>query len=368
MGYSKSPLENMVNNKRILIVGNLGYIGPVAVKYLKSEHPDSFIAGYDIGYFIQNYTTNGFVGDSFVDQQFFGDVRKINENILKGFDSVIYLAAISNDPMGNVFEKPTLDINHLAAIDIAKKAKKNGVSSFVFASSCSVYGFADTAPRTETSDVNPLTAYAKSKVFAEKDLEPLADDNFKITCLRFATACGFSDRLRLDLVLNDFVASAIVDKKITILSDGTPWRPLIHVKDMSRAMDWAVHRTNGGAFVIVNAGSNVWNYQVKELAFAVQKAFNGIEISINTNAQPDKRSYKVSFDLFEKLAPNHQPQVSLNDAIEGLKNGLNSINFNDSNFRQSKLIRLKTIQGLIANSLIDSELYRIQEKALSMVN
>jgi nucleoside-diphosphate-sugar epimerase len=355
----------MVNNERILIIGNLGYIGPVAVKYLKSKHPNAFIAGYDIGYFIQNYTNNGLVGDTYLDQQFYGDVRNFDESVLKGFDAVVYLAAISNDPMGNVYEKPTLDINYHSAVDIAKKAKKQGVKSFVFASSCSVYGFADTAPRTETSEVNPLTAYAKSKVYAEKDLEPIADKNFKVTCLRFATACGFSDRLRLDLVLNDFVAAAIVDKKITILSDGTPWRPLIHVKDMSRAMDWAMHRKADEPFLVVNAGSNIWNYQVKELAYAVQKAFNGIEISINANAQPDKRSYKVSFDLFAKLAPDHQPQVSLNDAIEGLKKGLEEMGFNDSNFRQSKLIRLKTIQSLIANSLIDQELYRTKEKVLS---
>lgn len=355
----------MVNSKRILIIGNLGYIGPVAVKYLKSKHPEAHIAGYDIGYFIQNYTNNGLVGDTYLNQQFYGDVRNFDESVLKGFDSIIYLAAISNDPMGNVYEKPTLDINYHAAIDIAKKAKKQGVKSFVFASSCSVYGFADTAPRTETSEVNPLTAYAKSKVYAEKELEPIADANFKITCLRFATACGFSDRLRLDLVLNDFVASAIVDKKITILSDGTPWRPLIHVKDMSRAMDWAISRNDAANFLVVNAGSNIWNYQVKELAYAVQKAFNGIEININANAQPDKRSYKVSFDLFSELAPKYQPQVSLNEAIEGLKNGLEAMNFNDSNFRQSKLIRLKTIQSLISDSLIDNELFRTEKMALT---
>ena len=203
--------------------------------------------------------------------------------------------------MGNAYEKPTLDINFKAAIDIAKKAKGEGVKHFVFASSCSVYGSADTEPRTETSEVNPLTAYAKSKVYAENDLQPLADKNFQITCLRFATACGYSDRLRLDLVLNDFVACAIADKKITILSDGTPWRPLIHVKDMARAMDWAIQRNEGGDYLIINTGSNEWNYQVKELAAAVQRFFTDVEVNINVNAQPDKRSYKVNFDLYEKL-------------------------------------------------------------------
>ncbi len=342
---------------KLLIIGNLGYIGPMVVKHFKSANPDIFIAGYDIGYFIQNYTSNGIVGDTLLNQQYFGDVRNFDASILNGFDAVIYLAAISNDPMGNAFEQPTLDINFRSAVDIAKKAKQQGVGNFVFASSCSVYGFADTAPRTENSEVNPLTAYAKSKVFAEQALAPLADDNFKITCHRFATACGYSDRLRLDLVLNDFVASAIADKKITILSDGSPWRPLIHVKDMARAMDWAVQRKDGGNFLVVNTGSNQWNYQVKDLATAVKELFNDVEVSINANAQPDKRSYKVSFDLFEQLAPNHQPQVILKAAVQDLKEGLLSIQFADPDFRQSRLMRLKMIQQLMDSGIVDNNLF-----------
>lgn len=341
---------------KVLIIGNLGYVGSVAVRYFRQQFPKACIAGFDIGYFIQNYTTDGIVSDSLLDKQYYGDVRNLDSVILKDFDSVIYLAAISNDPMGNIFENPTLDINFHASIIIAKAAKKNGVKNFIFASSCSVYGFADENARTESSTVNPLTAYAKSKVFAEQGLAPLADDNFKITCLRFATACGYSDRLRLDLVLNDFVASAISNKKITILSDGTPWRPLINVKDMARAMDWAIQRNEGGNFLVINTGSNIWNYQVKELAMAVKEIFGNIEVEINTNAAPDKRSYKVSFNLYEKLAPNHQPQISLKAAIEDLKKGLEVIGFNDSNFRQSNLIRLKTIQKLLDAKIIDKTL------------
>jgi nucleoside-diphosphate-sugar epimerase len=341
---------------KVLIIGNLGYIGPMVAKHFSATHPDAFLAGYDIGYFVQNNTFNGIAGDTLLNVQHFGDVRNFDEQLLNGFDAVIYLAAISNDPMGNAFETPTLDINYKSAVNIAQKAKDKGVKHFVFASSCSVYGFADSAPRIETSEVNPLTAYAKSKVFAEEGLKPLADENFHITCLRFATACGYSDRLRLDLVLNDFVASAIADKKITILSDGTPWRPLIHVKDMARAMDWAIQRKEGGNFLIINTGSNVWNYQVKELAAAVQQLFTDVDVSINENAQPDKRSYKVSFDLYEKLAPAHQPQVSLQDAVVDLKTGLEGIDFKDADFRQSSLIRLRTIQKLIDHKIIDGQL------------
>lgn len=341
---------------KVLVIGNLGYIGPMVTKHFRAKYPGVFLAGYDIGYFLQNTTFNGITGDALLDVQHYGDVRNFDEALLTGFDAVIYLAAISNDPMGNAFEAPTMDINCKSAVAIAQKARSKAVKHFVFASSCSVYGFADSAPRTETSAVNPLTAYAKSKVFAEEGLKPLAADDFHVTCLRFATACGYSDRLRLDLVLNDFVASAIADKKITILSDGTPWRPLIHVKDMARAMDWAIQRKEGGNFLMINTGSNAWNYQVKELAAAVQQLFTDVDVSINENAQPDKRSYKVSFDLYERLAPEYQPRVSLQAAVEDLKNGLQAIGFNDANFRQSELIRLKTIQKLIDHHIIDQQL------------
>lgn len=353
-------MENMVNNKKILIIGNLGYIGPVATKHFKTEYPGISIYGYDVGYFMQCYTMHNMASESCLDRQYFGDVRNFDDKVLEGVYAVIYLAAISNDPMGNVFEKPTLDINYHAAISLAQKAQKQGIKNFVFASSCSVYGFADNTPRTENSEVAPLTAYAKSKVFAENDLAPLADENFKITCLRYATACGFSDRFRLDLVLNDFVASALVDKKITILSDGRPWRPLIHVKDMARAMDWAIHRNDGPDFLIVNTGSNSWNYQVKDLAYAVQKQFIDVEISINENAQPDKRSYKVNFDLFKTVAPEKfQPKITLEMAIEDIKKGLQAFGFSDKNFRQSHLIRLKVIQRLISESFLDNDLRKI---------
>lgn len=345
-----------LQHMRILIIGNLGYIGPVVAKHFRSQYPGAFLAGYDIGYFIQDNTFNGIAGDTLLNVQYFGDVRYFDRSILNGLDAVIYLAAISNDPMGNVFEKPTLEINCKAAVEIARKARQAGVKHFVFASSCSVYGFADTAPRTESSEVNPLTAYARSKVDGENGLEAIADNNFNITCLRFATACGYSDRLRLDLVLNDFVASAIAVKKISILSDGTPWRPLIHVKDMARAMDWAIQRDHTTPFLVINTGSNAWNYQVKELAEAVQILFTEVEVSVNKDAQPDKRSYKVDFGLFEKLAPDHQPQINLADAVLDLKEGLNGIGFSDANFRNSGLVRLRSLQRLIENGIIDQNL------------
>ncbi|HEY4651253.1 MAG TPA: SDR family oxidoreductase, partial [Pontibacter sp.] len=237
-------------------------------------------------------------------------------------------------------------------------AKAAGVKNYVFASSCSMYGAASEQAKTEDSELNPLTAYARSKVASEKELAPLAGDGFTVTCLRFATACGMSDRLRLDLVLNDFVAGAIATGKITILSDGSPWRPLIHVKDMARAIEWAITRTpdNGGEFLAVNAGSNEWNYQVKELAQAVAEVIPGTDVSVNLEAAPDKRSYRVNFDLFKALAPNHQPQVSLKQAIEELRDGLTQMEFKDGDFRNSLLMRLKVLTSLQETNAINEQL------------
>jgi len=195
-------------------------------------------------------------------------------------------------------------------------------------------------------------------VASEQSLSELAGPDFIVTCLRFATACGASPRLRLDLVLNDFVASAVTSGVIKILSDGTPWRPLINVEDMARAFDWSIGRdtSNGGTFLVVNAGSNIWNYQIRELAEAVASAIPGVTVEINKNAAPDKRSYRVDFSLFASLAPNHQPQISLDQAIAELKSLLESTRFSDANFRQSRYMRLNMLSQLIAGGRLDANL------------
>lgn len=343
---------------KILITGNMGYVGPILVRRLRDSYPDAELIGLDMGYFGNCLSSTGILPECRVHRQHFADVRTFPAEFLSAVDAVVYLAALSNDPLGHAFEEATLEVNYRACIRAAKKAKQAGVKSFVFASSCSVYGYAEDGARTEESAVNPLTAYAKSKVWTERDLASLADDDFKITCLRFATACGMSDRLRLDLVLNDFVAGAVASKKITILSDGTPWRPLIHVKDMARAIDWAIQReaARGGAFLMVNVGRDDWNYQVKDLAEAVAEIVPGVEISINQHAQPDHRSYRVSFEKFKELAPGYTPAIDLLAAVRELRDALTAIGFHDENFRQSEFIRLNILmrlkeQGLLTNTL-----------------
>ena len=343
---------------KILVTGNMGYIGPSVIRQLRSSYPGATIVGLDIGYFAHCLTTNGILPECMLDLQYFKDVRFVEKETLKDVDAIIHLAAISNDPMGNTFEEVTLEVNHRASVELARKAKEVGVKTFVFASSCSMYGAAEDSARTEKAPLNPLTAYARSKVFTERDLEPLASKRFKVTSLRFSTACGMSDRLRLDLVLNDFMAGAVASKRITILSDGTPWRPLIDVKDMARAIDWAIRRdlVDGGEFLAVNVGRGEWNYQVKDLAETVAKVVSGVDVSINKNAPPDKRSYRVSFDLFRKLAPEFQPETDLMTSIKELKDGLEGSGFKDTNFRNSKYMRLKVLMDLRNKGLLTEKL------------
>jgi len=335
---------------KVLITGNLGYVGPGVSAHLRKALPAAHLVGLDSGFFAHALSNAQSLPERMLDEQRFGDVRDLSAADMSGFDGVVHLAAVSNDPMGNRFEAVTHEINCEASVRLAKLADEAKVKRFVFASSCSVYGFAPGAARREGDALNPQTAYAKSKVETERRLAGMNHSGMTVTCLRFATACGMSDRLRLDLVLNDFVASSVAQKRITVLSDGTPWRPLIDVRDMARAIEWALVRPveSGGPFLSVNVGSELWNYQVKDLANAVAKASPGTTVSINQQAQPDTRSYKVDFSLFRSLAPQHQPQVTLENAIARLREGLTGMGFADSDFRSSHFMRLKILESHIA--------------------
>ncbi|MCM0083328.1 SDR family oxidoreductase [Geomonas sp. Red32] len=343
---------------KILITGNMGYVGPNAVRQLRSSYPGAHLVGVDAGFFSGCLTPQDFLPETRLDQQIFADVRWLAREALEGVDAVVHLAAISNDPIGNLYEKVTMEINHEASVRLASLAKQAGAKAFVFASSCSVYGSAQEADRNEDSPLNPLTAYARSKVQTEYDLRALAGEGFTVTCLRFATACGISERLRLDLVLNDFVAGAVSAGEIGILSDGTPWRPLIDVKDMARALDWAVGRDPacGGEYLVVNAGGGHGNYQVKEIAEAVARMVPGVRVNLNRNAPPDRRSYRVNFDRFAKLAPDHRPLHTLDDSIAGLRKGLETLNFRDRDFRSSFFIRLVQLSHLREKGLLTEDL------------
>lgn len=343
---------------KVLITGNMGYIGPVLLDHLRASHSDIEIVGYDSGYFAHCLTSSNLLPETKLSAQYFGDIREIPSRLFEGVDAVVQLAAISNDPMGNRFEAVTEAINFEASKRVAELARDHGVGNYVFASSCSMYGSAEGGPRKETDALNPLTAYARSKVAMEEALAAMDLGDTVATALRYSTACGMSDRLRLDLVLNDFVACALASGEITVLSDGSPWRPLIDVKDMSRAIDWAIQRKadNGGQLLRVNVGSDDWNYQVKDLALAVQDVIPGTRVSINKDALPDKRSYRVDFGLYRELAPHHQPQVTLAQSIRELKAGLEGIGFHDEDFRNSNLMRLKMLEAHIGQGRLTSDL------------
>lgn len=342
----------------VLITGNLGYVGDKLTKYLFQVNPNNKLIGFDMGYFKDCLTNSKVNPETLLEKQYFGDLRKLNKNLLQDIDAIIHLGAISNDPIGNEYGEVTIDVNYKSSINLAKAAKENGIKTFVFASSCSIYGNGTNTMRTEDCELSPLTNYAISKVNTEKDLKNLADDNFKVTVLRFATACGMSDRLRLDLVLNDFVASAIANKYIEILSDGTPWRPLIDVNDMAVALEWALNRPLeiGGEFTTLNVGDSKNNYTVLEIAESVKNQIKDIDIIINPKGEPDKRSYRVDFSLYSDLAPQHKPKYDLEKSVFELVKGLNEMKFSDKNFRQSNLTRLNKLRSLKRNNLINEKL------------
>ena len=325
----------------------MGYVGSVLVKQLRQQETDAYLIGYDLGIFSHCLSSYCQIPESFLDIQYFGDVRSFDQKVLDGCDGVVYLAAISNDPMGKMYESLTDEVNYRSCIRWAEAAKEAGVRSFVLASSCSVYGAADDSPKKETDPLNPLTAYARSKINAETSLEKLIDHSFYITCLRFATACGMSSRLRTDLVLNDFVFNVLKTGKIDILSNGKPWRPLIDVYDMARAIQWGLQR-EGENFLTINTGSNGWNFQVLDLAENVQFFFPDARISINENAPSDNRSYRVDFSLFEKLAPNYHVKHNIKDSILKLIEGIKSIQ--SYNHDKSSFIRLSVLKKYLENN------------------
>ncbi len=345
---------------KILITGNQGYLGPVVLAHLRAVFPYAHFTAIDTGYFKDNWTSEIRDVDTEAHVQIAADLRTLNPDVLAGAEVIIHLAAISNDPMGNQFEQVTFDINLESTLQLAAHAKRNGVKRFIFASSCSVYGIDDGTLKSEQSVVHPLTAYAKTKILAEQGLEQLASTEFQVTALRFATACGYSPRCRLDLVLNDFVASALTQSKIVLLSDGSPWRPLIHVRDMARAMAWAAERDLAlPAFLAINAGSQQWNYRIRDLAEAVSRQLGGIPIQYNPGAAPDKRSYRVDFSLYEQWAPDHQPEWTLDQTVRELVKGLKPVLSEGVDFRSSHWIRLRQLALLIEQSLLDGRLHWI---------
>jgi len=294
---------------KILVIGSDGYVGPVTCSKLEEI---AEVIRLDAGWF-------GKTSSETIE----GDIRHILDEInFSGLDCVVYLAAVSNDPMGKNFAEITHEINHHAAVQVARQAKKKHVQKFIYASSCSAYGAGSDNPRKEVDKLNPLTDYAKSKVNAESDLIKLADPKFNVYCLRFATACGSSINLRLDLVVNDFVASALTRNKIKVLSNGEPYRPLIAVDDMALAMKGVLLAKNSDKKYanIYNVGSEKLTYKIRDLAHAVSRYLSfDPEVEINHSATHDDRSYKVNFDKFNSDFPDFVPKQDLEKIVKDLE-------------------------------------------------
>lgn len=336
---------------RVLVTGHNGYIGSVMVPLL--QEAGHHVTGIDSFLFAES--TIGPDGGA-PDVAKRGDIRDITVDDLEGIDAVIHLAGISNDPLGNLNADCTSDINHLASAHLAKTAKAAGVSRYIFSSSCSLYGAAGDDYIDETAGFNPVTPYGWSKINTEQDVAPLADDDFSPTFMRSSTAYGFSPRLRADLVVNNLVGFAFLEGKALIKSDGSPWRPLVHIEDISRAflsvLEAPRESVHNEAF---NVGITAENYQIRDVGDIVADVVTDSSVVYADDASPDIRNYRVNCDKLPTTVPAFQPQWTVRKGVEQLyeayeKHGLTAEAF------FGPLLRIRHVKGLQDAGKLDGSL------------
>lgn len=336
---------------KVLLTGHKGYIGAIAAPML-----------CDAGHEVFGLDTDLFAGCEFAGgplriPEVRKDIRELTSVDLDGFEAVVHLAALSNDPLGNLDPNVTFDINHKASVRLAELAKQAGVQRFVFSSSCSTYGAAGDEFLEETAALNPVTAYGESKVLVERDVARLADGTFSPTFMRNATAYGVSPRLRLDLVLNDFVASALTTGRIFIKSDGTPWRPIVHIRDIVAAMICALEAPKSAIHnETFNVGQTIENYRISELAVIVAQVVPGSRIEYAPGGGPDKRCYRVNCDKVRRNLPGFRPQWNARTGAQELYHAYRGSGLTAEDVKSGRYFRINHIQRLQEAGKLDLSL------------
>lgn len=344
---------------RILLTGSDGYLGSVTAPVLVASGHE--VTGLDTGFYREGTL---FPVDGTLPRCLTKDIRKLTPQDLSGFDAVVHMAELSNDPLGQLAPVITREINHAGSVRLAELARNAGVSRFVYMSSCAVYGVSDSDLIDEESPVNPQTTYAVCKTLVERDVRTLASDRFSPTFLRNATAYGASPRMRFDIVLNNLAGLAWTTREITMISDGTPWRPLVHALDIAQAILAVLEAPRDAIHnQVFNVGDTRHNYQVRDIAQIVADTFPGCKLSFGP-PNPDNRSYRVSFDKIRRHLPGFQCAW---DAARGARQLHDVFQRNDMTpdvFQHRAFTRLKQLEHLIRTRQIDDHLFWTQPPAI----
>ncbi|MFH2129146.1 MAG: SDR family oxidoreductase [bacterium] len=337
---------------RILVTGTSGYIGSVMAPYLISKGHE--VVGLDTGYYLDGLL---YQPEQLYETKIVKDIRQVQVDDLQGFDACVHLSELSNDALGRLDRAMTFKINHQGSARLARLCKEAGVSRFIYSSSCSVYGIAAEALVSEESQTNPQTAYAECKTLVEKELEEMADEDFSPTMMRNGTAYGASPRMRFDIVVNNLSGLAWTTNEIRMTSDGTPWRPLVHVRDICKAFAQTLEAPREKVHnQIFNVGDTEENYRVRQVAQIIAEVFSGSKLTFGSS-DGDDRSYKVTFDKIQRVLPDFQCTWNVEKGAQELREVFERIKLSDKDFEFRAYTRLKQLEYLLQTEQIDQDYY-----------